>query len=682
MPFSARKSNSNSQKALRIRAAAEKSVGSPVFVFASSDPSFLKQENAAKAILAHPLDAFQCNSCGTHITASADSSPFCVTCGSADVETNTEQHLPLPSVTDASLIAVHCSSCDSHNTIDKSYVKASSELHCSVCGSELKLPVITAGRNMFDSSDISVEPLNADTDLLDNVQATVESENPMKVQATSDFDWPFDTTADATETENEEIEAAADDDFIFALPEGMEEIEAGVEDGENLEQHQHEDQEHLNKMHALERKQAQERDQLQKQISSYAIEAAEDSFIFALPEGMEDIEASVDCDEETENEEIEAAADDDFIFALPEGMEEIEAGVEDDDESSESDDVSDDEVARELEDADGASGISDDDDDVNLASNSDAVSGDDICLDDSDESSEPESENEKVEETIEDEDSTHDTIADAMDMDDSEEDLTFAVIANKIVAFKGCNSIAVLTNKIQASSDLDFESGAYQRAASRVVAKSGMRKGLNQLGFRMLTVPVVTQAAVNKKAREIKLEASMQEKANKRILAESLALSAAGLARDFWKGYKNPLRASVETELARVGVRNPQRVAAALFEKSSVEYTRNLVEVAAKLQAMSVQTREDMRASLDMTQEPEEIESDFDSDESSDGISDELQSVESRLMTTASATPALLRPQRGISGRMVTAAAKTSSAVEAAQAILAGNAPLRFSSSM
>ncbi len=646
MPFSARKSNSGASKAKRIRAAAEMSVGSPVFVFASSDPAFLKQEDAAKAILAHPLDAFQCNSCGTHITASADSSPFCVTCGSADVETNTE-HQPLPSVIEASLIAVHCSNCDSHNTVDKNFIQASSEIHCSVCGSELQLSKVTARRNMFDSGDISVEPLNADDTLLDDVQATVESENPMKVQANSDFDWPFDTTADAVETENEDIEAAAaEDDFIFALPEGMEEIEAAADD-------------------------TCEEEEVEA--------AADDSFIFALPEGMEDVEASAECDDES----IEAAAEDDFIFALPEGMEEIEAAADEDDAPSEADDeVSDADVARELEDADGASGLSEEDDDVNLASETDAVSGDDIRLD-SDESSETPAEEAAEHEGAEDADEgDHDTIADAMDMDDSEEDLTFAVVANKIVAFKGCNSIAVLSNKVQASSNFDFESGAYQRAASRVVAKSGMRKGLNQLGFRMLTVPVVTQAAVNKKVREIKLEASMQEKANKRVLAESLALSAAGLARDFWKGYKNPLRAAVETEFARVGVRNPQRVAAALFEKTSVEYTKNLVEVAAKLQTMSEESREDMRASLDMTQEPEEIESTHETDESSEDEMDELQSVESRLMTTASTTPALLRPQRGISGRMVTASANASSAVEAAQAILAGNAPLRFSSSM
>jgi hypothetical protein len=255
-----------------------------------------------------------------------------------------------------------------------------------------------------------------------------------------------------------------------------------------------------------------------------------------------------------------------------------------------------------------------------------------------------------------------DPLIDALQMDDTDIALAFVKANGRVLAVKGHVTIASFSKASAGDNFALANSSALPTATLAAVRSDGLRKGLQDVGFALVRVPVVANTAIiARKMQEVKAAVQTEEAKKRSEFPKVFALAAAGLNRGGWRGYENPLRAAFESELSSLGVQNPRRVVARIFESSGVEYSQTLLEVSNRLSKMSASARKEMAEMLEMTQVVAAVET---SEESEDSAAD--LPIEARLQK-----PALLRPK-------LTASAEPQS-YNAVTEILSGNRPLTFS---
>lgn len=527
--------------------------------FASGDRDLVSASDSLQQIKAFPMKALACNHCGTNLTASADSTPFCVNCGSDDVHPVDTVEPDLDQHTEDNVAAINCSGCKTYNVISSSVIKASGgHIHCSACGTKLKAEYEEpAPETKLQSGDEVGEP-------------TMKTPDPDPTQKeTNPVLFPEHTKAD---TAYDSGEMPSDD----ALDEGDSEMLVSDEDLSDVE--------------------------------ADPLLLEDDGNLEAL--GPMDVSPN-DTPEVTENGLPEFLADE-----IPqESAEELnEDPVITEDTFSDFGELPSDDVFVEIDTSEG------------------------------------------------------DPLMDSLAVDDSPAGFTAAVIANRLVAFKGHVAIASLSSA--EAGNRPFKTENFAKAVCAFASEHGVRSAIKAFKFKPICVKSLTQASVDKKLTDIKASASKAATAKVEKFNSSLALAAAGLSRGNWKGYTNPLRAAFEAELSRAGVRNPQRAAAQIFQAHAVSYTKTLAEVAANLSKYSDSARAELASMLDMTEEPTEeiIQVPEATDSGLDPEEGFPQQLESRLTTAA-----LLRPKatplKG--GVKLTASAE-------ANAILYGDAKLSF----
>lgn len=264
---------------------------------------------------------------------------------------------------------------------------------------------------------------------------------------------------------------------------------------------------------------------------------------------------------------------------------------------------------------------------------------------------------------------TGDSLADTLDMDDTQAGLSFETKAGRLVAMKAHIAIASLTAEGAGKNADIMRTRGFQTALTAMARTSGMRRTLVAAGFKMVRVPVVTKATVERRVREA-VEASAAGKARElATMSESLAIAAAGLSRGQWKGKENPLLAAFTAELKTAGVRNPERVVSRVLAENVVPFTRTLVEIASDVSKLSDRGRKETAALLEMTTPTAITSSAQDEDE---GHEDDL---ETRLNTTAAIVRASVVPTTRSNRQDITAAAAQDSAAR----ILSGELPLVMS---
>ena len=254
-------------------------------------------------------------------------------------------------------------------------------------------------------------------------------------------------------------------------------------------------------------------------------------------------------------------------------------------------------------------------------------------------------------------------LADALNVDDTAKELSFSLVSNRLVASKGHVSVFSLTaSDAGANADI-MNTATFSKAVLHHVSAKGLRAGLADLGFKPVRVPVVTKQEITASIASVRKDFQAKEQAVKASMEDCFAIAAVGLSRGAFKGYENPLRAAFETELSMQGVRNPKKIAASLFDKYGVQFSKNLVELSAKLSKMTVEARKDTADMLDMTREV--VTAEVAETEEENAV--QTTPIEARLSVTAS----MLRPGKG---QVVIA----SSVLDKANSILSGNQPLNF----
>lgn len=240
------------------------------------------------------------------------------------------------------------------------------------------------------------------------------------------------------------------------------------------------------------------------------------------------------------------------------------------------------------------------------------------------------------------------TLADVDGLDDNDSDnCAFAVCSSVIHVIHGNRIIASMTPHAARKAGVSdiYLSDQYQDVVAHTLDTKGIRKGLVQSGFLMAKVKVA-QNKVQAKAIEAKVNAALNKRveasvAQDKAMEQALAIAAVGINRRFFKDTPNELKAGLETELQRLGVRGASKVVSAMFSKHGVDYARSIVTLAKKLAAMPEDHRNQFADALDLTEDenfeaPEGVEetADFEGVETEDDFEP----------VPASLTAALLRP--------------------------------------
>lgn len=201
-------------------------------------------------------------------------------------------------------------------------------------------------------------------------------------------------------------------------------------------------------------------------------------------------------------------------------------------------------------------------------------------------------------------------LVDLLDVDEvPEEDtseLLFANVGTNSMVIRAGRIIATMTSKraVMAGFEDDYQTAEFQDSTLLECRTLGLRAGLKSMGYRLATVNVAASALVNKRV-EAKVAAATKQisasvKDSDASFGQCLAIASVGLTRDMWKDVPNQLRAGLEDNLTRAGLRNAGKVVQAAFAQHGVEYTRSLIQIAQKLAAMPVEARNGLASAMDM----------------------------------------------------------------------------------
>jgi len=164
----------------------------PLFVLASEDLEIQKGEE---------LSSFNCTDCGTHFVT-ANAQPFCVTCGSDDVEIEeVEVDTELPE-SDEEMSAVLCSACGTHNIVhDDVALALAGKMHCVTCGTDIEYPtdLISAAKDEESEEDEITED-----DVKEEVEeSSTKSKSKSKKEIAESEDSDFEAEEELDEEEDE-----------------------------------------------------------------------------------------------------------------------------------------------------------------------------------------------------------------------------------------------------------------------------------------------------------------------------------------------------------------------------------------------------------------------------------------------------------------------------------------------
>jgi AraC-like DNA-binding protein len=218
-------------------------------------------------------------------------------------------------------------------------------------------------------------------------------------------------------------------------------------------------------------------------------------------------------------------------------------------------------------------------------------------------------------------------------------------------------------------SDL-YLSEQFQDVVSASMQAKGLRKGLVQSGFVLAKVKLAAASKATAKAVQAKVEAQVNQKmqalARKdQAMEQCLAIAAVGINRRFFKNTDNELKASLETEFQRLGVRGAGNVIRAMFAQHGVSYAKAILTLANKISAMPEDVRNQYAEALDLTND-EDFDVDAGLDEDDEVEDDDVEEI------PTSVTAALVTPARRQTAALLKAGVKTT----AAMSILSGDSSL------
>lgn len=193
-------------------------------------------------------------------------------------------------------------------------------------------------------------------------------------------------------------------------------------------------------------------------------------------------------------------------------------------------------------------------------------------------------------------------------------DVAFASFGTRLMVIKANRIIATMTQRMAIASNRNdvYLTEQFQEVTASELAKKGLRKGLKSMGFALAKVNVSKQAVVNAR---VTLQASKQTAAVRKVTAtkeaafqQSLTIAAVGINRRYFNDVPNELKAHLETELQRAGMRGGAKVLQRAFAAYGPAYAKAIVELANKISEMPQESRDGFVSALDLTSEDMDTE--------------------------------------------------------------------------
>lgn len=284
---------------------------------------------------------------------------------------------------------------------------------------------------------------------------------------------------------------------------------------------------------------------------------------------------------------------------------------------------------------------------------------------------------------------TGDPLMDTVGLDDTVAACFLVQAGKKLLAMKGHYTIATLTPENAGANADVMGTDAFSNAVLAQAHQIGLRKALAQFKFTPVKTTVTSAVTVKNRVEAATMKAKAELRAHLKVQADCLALAAAGLARNAFKGQANPLKAALEGEFIKCGIRQPGRVASAFLAEHGMEYAKALTAQSQKIAALSETARRQLADMLDLvSDEPvddlilDTVDSDAQTDEMPGNdyetdFDEMATSVSARLLQPAAPSggnrqvAALLRPGHRVNSANADAEADAS-------AVLSGNQRLSF----
>lgn len=207
---------------------------------------------------------------------------------------------------------------------------------------------------------------------------------------------------------------------------------------------------------------------------------------------------------------------------------------------------------------------------------------------------------------------------------DNVEEMSIIAMGNKILLASGPYVFASLSEE-QAGDNKDiFQTAQFQKAIIASLKIDGAKKTMEAFNFS----PVIVKANIAKHvdklvSQKLSEKAAELDKLRDTLTADfkqSLDIAAVGLNKSFWKGVQNPLKAALTKELSNLGLRNPEKLVARIFEQHGLAYASTLIEQSTQLLTKTKDSRNELSTVLDMTNSVVTAENEEEEDEDMEGL--------------------------------------------------------------
>lgn len=270
------------------------------------------------------------------------------------------------------------------------------------------------------------------------------------------------------------------------------------------------------------------------------------------------------------------------------------------------------------------------------------------------------------------------SILDVDQTPDTDDDVVFAQAGTIIHAIKANRIIASIGKRqaVKAGVEDVYLKDQFTDVVAAEIQSKGLRKGLTDTGFVLASIKVGSQvvaALVEKEVHKTTAAIRQVSKDKEETMEQAMAIAAVGLARHYFKGYENPLKAALVQQLTMAGLRNPARILNQVFASEGVEYSKELLKLAAKLASVPQEVRDGFAEGLNMTSANADFE-DLEEDNTEDGV-DDFEELEDDGMDSSSVEATLLTA--GFTSRQSKAALLTRPGLSVtASDLLNGKTPL------
>ena len=558
----------------------------PIFVLASTQPAIKRGEMAS----------YKCQ-CHARFMAYASQAPFCVVCGSEEVEQVGEDsddfNFPKD---DENVASVQCPHCYTNNIMLSSVASVlAGKMHCVTCGEGVEYIAPDMPDDYVYSDPSTFLNNESDNSLLDTADLD-DDEDVDFSKSFGDDDDEGTELGELDQDENSDDDVPEDDsDLQMAAIKVIARLDEEEETSDNLENSEEADLDGDGDTEESDDDDDVPEDDSDLQMAAIRVIAGLDS---GMPEDISD--EDMDSLEPETSEDAMFGNDEEFSDDNLENSEEAEFENSDDNlENSEEAEFDDDgnEITENLEDDEGegantdiGSEFSDETSEGELASDegSDIEGGEEYTgegddLDDAGDFEKPEAAKFKMVATV-------------------SGNLSFQSTTDSLIALVRNVPVATLTKEKAGENAGLLHSESFAEAIRHTASQLGKEKALAHYGFDLISVRLPVSSFVKKQvARKVKAAVTKVDSKTKgysKKLNHALQIASAGMNKSFFKGSSNVLKESLYRELEAAGLRNPAKVIDKVFAARADEYHQALFEKAYELMNMTPEVRNQLAAAI------------------------------------------------------------------------------------